>query len=96
MSHLSELSFVHPSATSPWGTYLSQVDQFMGKTDSGASVASALGVIVLGETLHPDGLGWFGLAVAVVAMVVATAALARGAAITTTPATSTSPAGHPC
>lgn len=59
-------------------------------------VASALGVIVLGETLHPGGLGWFGLAVAVVAMVVATAALARGAAITTTPATSTSPAGHPC
>jgi hypothetical protein len=51
---------------------------------------------VLGETLHPDGLGWFGLAVAVVVMVVATAALARGAAIITAPAASTNPAGHPC
>ena len=59
-------------------------------------VASALGVIVLGETLHPDGLGWFGLAVAVVVMVVATAALARGEAITAAPPTSTSQAGHPC
>lgn len=34
MSHLSDLSYVHPSATSPWGTYLSQVDRvvpYLGK-----------------------------------------------------------------
>src|SRR5690606_20619382 len=34
MSHLSELSYVHPSPTSPWGTYLSQVDRvvpYLGK-----------------------------------------------------------------
>ncbi len=45
-------------------------------------VGSVLGVVVLGETLHPGDAGWFTLIVAVVAMVVATAALARGEAVT--------------
>ena len=46
-------------------------------------VASVLGVVVLGETLRPGDAGWFTLVVAVVVMVVATAALARGEAVTT-------------
>jgi drug/metabolite transporter (DMT)-like permease len=41
-------------------------------------VGSVLGIFVLGETLRPGDAGWFLLIVAVVAMVVATAALARG------------------
>ena len=45
-------------------------------------VAAALGVVVLGETLRPDEAGWFVLIVAVVLMVVSTAALARGEAAT--------------
>jgi drug/metabolite transporter (DMT)-like permease len=46
-------------------------------------VGSSLGIVVLGETLRPGDAGWFTLIVAVAVMVVATAALARGAAITT-------------
>jgi drug/metabolite transporter (DMT)-like permease len=45
-------------------------------------VGSVLGIFVLGETLRPGDAGWFTLIVAVVAMVVATAALARGEAAT--------------
>jgi drug/metabolite transporter (DMT)-like permease len=44
-------------------------------------VGSILGVVVLGETLRPGDRGWFVLVVAVVTMVVATAALARSEAI---------------
>ncbi|MGU3652429.1 DMT family transporter [Mycolicibacterium sp. A43C] len=43
-------------------------------------VASALGVVVLGEALRPGEAGWITLVAAVVVMVVATAALARGEA----------------
>jgi drug/metabolite transporter (DMT)-like permease len=43
-------------------------------------VASALGVVILGETLRPGERGWVFLILAVVVMVVATAALARGEA----------------
>lgn len=45
-------------------------------------VACALGVVVLGETLRPGEAGWFTLIVAVVVMVAAVAALARGEAAT--------------
>jgi drug/metabolite transporter (DMT)-like permease len=45
-------------------------------------VGSVLGVVVLGEALRPGDAGWFTLVVAVVVMVVATAALARGEAAT--------------
>ncbi|MHA0286797.1 DMT family transporter [Mycobacterium sp. C3-094] len=48
-------------------------------------VAGVLGVVVLGETLHPGEAGVFVLVVAVVVMVVATAALARGEAATREP-----------
>ena len=44
-------------------------------------VASVLGIVVLGETLRPGDAGWLTLVVAVVVMVVATAALARGEAV---------------
>jgi drug/metabolite transporter (DMT)-like permease len=44
-------------------------------------VASVLGIVVLGETLRPGDAGWLTLVVAVVAMVAATAALARGEAV---------------
>jgi len=40
-------------------------------------VGSVLGVVVLGEALRPGDAGWFTLVVAVAAMVIATAALAR-------------------
>jgi drug/metabolite transporter (DMT)-like permease len=43
-------------------------------------VGSMLGIVVLGETLRPGDAGWLTLIVAVVVMVVATAALARGEA----------------
>jgi drug/metabolite transporter (DMT)-like permease len=43
-------------------------------------VGSVLGVVVLGEALRPDEAGWFTLVIAVAAMVIATAALARGEA----------------
>ncbi|MGE2725238.1 DMT family transporter [Mycolicibacterium pulveris] len=43
-------------------------------------VASVLSVVVLGESLRPDDAGWVALVVAVVVMVVATGALARGEA----------------
>ena len=43
-------------------------------------VGSVLGVVVLGEALRPGDAGWLTLVVAVAAMVVATAALARGEA----------------
>ena len=43
-------------------------------------VGSALGVVVLGETLRPGDAGWLTLVVAVAVMVLATAALARGEA----------------
>ncbi|KAA0081389.1 hypothetical protein CIW52_22625 [Mycolicibacterium sp. P9-64] len=45
-------------------------------------VGSVLGVVVLGEALHPGEAGWVTLAVAVTAMVVATVALAHGEAAT--------------
>jgi hypothetical protein len=45
-------------------------------------VASVLGVVVLGETMRPGDAGWLTIIVAVTAMVVATAALARGEAAT--------------
>lgn len=45
-------------------------------------VASVLGVVVLGESLRPGDAGWLTLIVAVGVMVVATAALARGEAVT--------------
>lgn len=48
-------------------------------------VASVLGVVVLGETLRPGEAGLFVLVVAVVVMVAATAALARGEAATREP-----------
>jgi drug/metabolite transporter (DMT)-like permease len=44
-------------------------------------VGSVLGIVVLGETLHTNDFGWLVLGLAVVAMVVATAALARGEAV---------------
>jgi len=43
-------------------------------------VGSVLGVVVLGEALRPGEAGWLTLVVAVAAMVLATAALARGEA----------------
>jgi drug/metabolite transporter (DMT)-like permease len=43
-------------------------------------VGSVLGIFVLGEALRPGDAGWFTLVIAVTAMVVATAALARGEA----------------
>lgn len=43
-------------------------------------VGSVLGVVVLGETLRPGEAGWVTLTIAVVVMIVATAALARGEA----------------
>ncbi|MGV0716806.1 DMT family transporter [Mycolicibacterium sp. XJ662] len=43
-------------------------------------VASVLSVVVLGEALRPDDAGWVALVVAVVVMVAATGALARGEA----------------
>ncbi|MGY4651945.1 DMT family transporter [Mycobacterium sp. URHB0021] len=46
-------------------------------------VGSVLGVVVLGEALRPGESGWLILIVAVVVMVVATAALARGEAVST-------------
>ena len=49
-------------------------------------VAAVLGIVVLGETLRPDEVGWFVLIVSVVLMVVSTAALARGEAATQQPA----------
>lgn len=45
------------------------------------TVGSVLGVVVLGETLHPGEAGWLTLIVAVAAMVLATVALARGEAV---------------
>ncbi|WP_326547070.1 DMT family transporter [Mycolicibacterium sp. ND9-15] len=45
-------------------------------------VASVLGIVVLGETLRPGEAGWLTLVAAVAAMVVSTAALARGEAAT--------------
>lgn len=47
-------------------------------------VASALGVVVLGEALRPGETGWIVLVLAAAVMVVATAALARGEAAKTT------------
>ena len=48
-------------------------------------VGSALGIAVLGETLHPGRSGWVALALAVAAMVAAIAALARSEAGGTDP-----------
>lgn len=45
-------------------------------------VASVLGIVVLGETLNTDDAGWFALGLAIVAIVVATIALARSEART--------------
>ncbi|PEG36489.1 hypothetical protein CQY20_18895 [Mycolicibacterium agri] len=45
-------------------------------------VGSVLGIVVLGEAMRPGDAGWFTLIVAVAVMVVATAALARGEAVT--------------
>ncbi len=49
-------------------------------------VAAILGIVVLGETLDPGDAGWFTLITAVTAMVVSTAALARGEAAARQPA----------
>lgn len=46
-------------------------------------VGSVLGIVVLGETLRPGDAGWVTLGVAFAAMVIATAALARGEAADT-------------
>ena len=46
-------------------------------------VGSVLGIVVLGETLEANDLGWLVLGFSVVAMVVAIAALARGEALST-------------
>jgi drug/metabolite transporter (DMT)-like permease len=46
-------------------------------------VGSVLGVVVLGETLTTNDVGRFAIVLAVVVIVVATAALARGAAVAT-------------
>jgi hypothetical protein len=46
-------------------------------------VGSILGIVVLGETLKTDDTAWFALGLAIVAMVVATVALARGQALST-------------
>jgi drug/metabolite transporter (DMT)-like permease len=43
-------------------------------------VGSVLGIVVLGETLRPGDAGWLTLGVAVAAMMISTAALARGEA----------------
>ncbi|MFZ0834359.1 MAG: DMT family transporter [Mycobacterium sp.] len=45
-------------------------------------VASVLGIVVLGETLNTGDAGWLLLGLAIVAMVTATIALARGEALT--------------
>ena len=50
-------------------------------------VGCILGVVVLGETLNPGETGWVTLVVAVIVMVVATAALARGEASSHDPTT---------
>jgi drug/metabolite transporter (DMT)-like permease len=55
-------------------------------------VAAVLGVVVLGEAMRPGDAGWFTLVVAVIVMVTATAALARGEAVT---AATGQPAGQP-
>lgn len=55
-------------------------------------VASLLGILVLGETLHPGDRGWALLIGAVAVMVVATVALARSGAVTRGDARSDSPA----
>jgi len=47
------------------------------------AVGSVLGIVVLGERLQTNDVGRFALALAVVAIVAATAALARGAAVAT-------------
>ena len=47
------------------------------------AVGSVLGIVVLGERLQTNDVGRFALALAVVVMVAATAALARGAAVST-------------
>jgi drug/metabolite transporter (DMT)-like permease len=44
-------------------------------------VGSVLGIVVLGESLRTTDLGWLALGVAIAAMIVATAALARGQAL---------------
>jgi drug/metabolite transporter (DMT)-like permease len=46
-------------------------------------VGSVLGIVVLGETLNTNDAGWFVLGLAVLAVVVATVALARGQALAT-------------
>ncbi|BBZ75359.1 hypothetical protein MANY_06960 [Mycolicibacterium anyangense] len=56
-------------------------------TVSEPMVGSILGIFVLGETLRPGEAGWFVLAVAVVVMIAATVALARGEAPARQPAT---------
>lgn len=55
-------------------------------TVSEPMVGSILGVLVLGETLRPGEAGWFVLIVAVVVMVAATVALARGEVVSGQPA----------
>jgi len=50
-------------------------------------VGSVLGIVVLGETLRTNDAGWLVLGLAIVAVVVGTIALARGAAEASEPAT---------
>ncbi|HTY27251.1 MAG TPA: DMT family transporter, partial [Mycobacterium sp.] len=55
-------------------------------TVSEPMVGSILGIFVLGEALRPGAAGWFVLIVAVVVMIAATVALARGEVISGEPA----------
>lgn len=57
-------------------------------------VGSVLGVVVLGEALRPGDAGWALLIVAVVVMVISTAALARGEAVSTSARQSTPQIAH--
>jgi drug/metabolite transporter (DMT)-like permease len=57
-------------------------------------VGSVLGVVVLGETLHPGDAGWFTLVITVIVMVTATAALARGEAATAATGQPAAQPGH--
>ncbi|MGE5694167.1 MAG: DMT family transporter [Candidatus Sericytochromatia bacterium] len=63
-------------------------------------VGSVLGIVVLGETLNTDDIGWVALGLAIVAIVVATVALARSEALpsgspSSAPRSSVQPDGSP-
>lgn len=58
----------------------SMAESLPAVADSEPLVGSALGIVVLGETLNPGRTGWVVLVIAVVAMVAAIASLARSEA----------------